>query len=468
MQQDLNIAFFCALIIAIAVTIIQLLIYYSCISKLIGRKTLHIIAISTCAYCIANFSDRYLLAMLFAFFFIALVFVVHKKWLQVSHRISYGIAFFPLAFALLLVCPLIPINDIVFAALCLAICDALAGIVGEHIGKTKIIFWSEGKTLVGFLTFFLASFILAIVFFQLYSYNGIVAGFSIAFIIALTELFSKQGSDNLSVPIVAAVTTLLVRSLSMYELLYLLFLNPFLVLACWLFIRCKWLTFSGAIAALWMAQLIFIAGGMHGFVIPIFFLICGSLVSKLNKHGKEKHGRNAIQVFANGLVGVACLLVFKLTAVPIFLFCSIVSFCISMTDTCSSEIGVYFKQPTRDVLTFKRVLPGLSGGISFAGTLGGLVGGILFTCFSYFIWPLKVHFLFVCILFGVLGMLLDSAIGSRWQVKFGKDNTGLMDHFIPGTIKMKGYYWCTNDVVNIFSNAVATFVFYVVYKFLSS
>jgi uncharacterized protein (TIGR00297 family) len=369
---------------------------------------------------------------------------------------------------LLLVCPLIPIKDIVFAALCLAICDALAGIVGERFGKTKIIFWSEGKTLAGFLTFFLASFILAVVFFQLYSYNGIVAGVSIAFIIALTELFSKQGSDNLSVPIVAAVTTLLVRSLSMQELMNLIFLNFFLLVGCWFLIRRNWLAFSGAIAALWMAQLIFIAGGMQGFGIPLFFLISGSLVSKLNKHGKEKHGRNAIQVFANGLVGVVCLLVFKLTALPIFLFCSIVSFCISMTDTCSSEIGMYFKQSTRDVLTFKCVLPGLSGGISLAGTLGGVVGAILITCLSYFLWPLKVHFLFVCILFGVLGMLLDSAIGSRWQVKFGKDNTGLTDHFIPGTIKMKGYYWCTNDVVNIFSNAVTTFVFYVVYNFLSS
>jgi hypothetical protein len=68
LQQDLNTAFFCAIIIAMAVTIIQLVIYYNCISKLIGRKTLHVIAISTCAYCIANFKDRHLLALLFAFF----------------------------------------------------------------------------------------------------------------------------------------------------------------------------------------------------------------------------------------------------------------------------------------------------------------------------------------------------------------------------------------------------------------
>jgi uncharacterized protein (TIGR00297 family) len=466
LQQDLITGFICLLLIAMALLFIEVFIKRNWISKKIGRKCLHIIAISTCGYCIATFKDRYLLALLFSIFFFLLLFVVHKKWLQINESTTYGIALFPLSFAVLLYCPFIPINNIVFAALCLAICDAMAGLAGERFGSEKIFFLGEGKTLVGFITFLLSCTMLAVVFFQVYSIEGLVGVFLLAFIVALTELFSIKGSDNFSIPIIAALASLLIQYITAQELLELILLNLFLILGCLVVVKRKWLTFSGAVAGLWMAQLIFVAGGFKGFYIPLFFLITGSLLSKIYKQPKETNGRNAIQVFSNGLVGVIFLVAFKLSSESVFLYCSLVSFCISMADTCSSEIGQFFKQQTLDVITFKKVPAGLSGGVSIAGTLGGLLGAILIATLSYLVWSLHFTMVLFCIIFGFLGMLLDSVLGSVLQAKYTTEDNQLIDYNISTAKKVKGYYWCTNDVVNILSNAIATLFFYLVFELM--
>jgi uncharacterized protein (TIGR00297 family) len=209
-----------------------------------------------------------------------------------------------------------------------------------------------------------------------------------------------------------------------------------------------------------MAVLLYIAGGYKSFLAPGIFFITGSLLSKLNKPATEKDGRNAKQVFANGITGIIFLLLFAVTRKDIFVVSALLSFCISMADSCSSELGIYFKGPTYDIVSFKKSSPGVSGGISAAGTLAGLAGAIVlaFVAGQFYNFPFTIFILISAA--GFAGMLADSLLGSLLQVKY-KTGEGIMtDEPLPGAKKLKGFYWCTNDMVNIISNIIITLLFF--------
>jgi uncharacterized protein (TIGR00297 family) len=386
--------------------------------------------------------------------------VIKKGWLQVNHYKTYGIAFFPLAFALLLLCNFFSTQIIVFATLTLAICDALAGIVGENFGKQKIEFLFEKKSIIGFLTFFSSSFFLSLIYFGNFSFNGILICFTITLTTSLTELFSVKGSDNLTVPIISAISAYFILSIEIVHLQELFILNILLISACYIVVKNKWLTISGAFAALWMAQFLFIGYNFIGFVAPTLFLFSGTLLSKLNKEKKEHAGRNAVQVFANGIVGIVCLILYKLFNSPFFLYCSLASFCISMADTCSSEIGKFFAAKTYDIIGFTKIPKGISGGISIAGTLGGLLAAFFITSICYLFYPLSIKMGLVIAVFGFIGMLIDSVLGSQLQPKFLAINKQLVEVNEPHAVKLTGFLWCNNDMVNLLSNLITTLLFY--------
>ncbi|MEM6396937.1 MAG: DUF92 domain-containing protein [Bacteroidota bacterium] len=101
-------------------------------------------------------------------------------------------------------------------------------------------------------------------------------------------------------------------------------------------------------------------------------------------------------------------------------------------DTWASEIGRYFKGRTYDITRFKRVEPGLSGGISFAGTLGGGFGAAAIAALAFVIssdWISGVIVYAFIWFFGFLGMLVDSILGALFQRKYEHPKTGkLYDH----------------------------------------
>lgn len=371
-QQDLFTGLITMGIIAIVLLCIQLGIKNKWLNKLTGRKLLHITAICTCAWAIRHFENRILLAYIFLLFFFILIAVIQKGWMQVNATKTYGIAFFPLAFALLLFIPAFSIPLIVYAVLILGISDAAAGITGEYYGKQKIVFLSETKSWTGFAAFYISAFMVSLFYFQQFSLQGLLFCAAVSLLPALTELFSYRGSDNFTVPLFTAVWALLLSNMNTIQLLVLLLLVVVFAAFAVFAVYKKWLTVSGAAAACWMAILLYTTGGYKAFIAPGIFLITGSLLSKLNKPATEKDGRNAKQVFANGITGIIFLLLFAITRNDIYVLSALVSFCISMADSCSSELGIYFKGPTYDIISFKKLPPGVSGGVSAAGTLAGL------------------------------------------------------------------------------------------------
>ncbi len=234
----------------------------------------------------------------------------------------------------------------------------------------------------------------------------------------------------------------------------------------WAMVRWRVLTLGGALVAGGIAACVVLGQGW-ALLVPLFaFLLSGVLLGRLNKDfGTDaKHGkpRDAVQVFCNG--GVYALL----AAHDDFhadLWMSI-SLCTAACDTWASELGMYFRWPTVSVVTWQRVEPGLSGGISLPGTVGGATGAFLLGL--VFHGCLTIGFgedgLFGCTLsilgiaaaallttvFAVGGMVLDSVLGALLQVKYN-DGDGLRDS---GTRHVAGLRWMTNDAVNVVSNGL--------------
>jgi uncharacterized protein (TIGR00297 family) len=454
-KHDIFIGLIAIGFIAIVITLIELFIKKRWLTKLWGRKLLHCIAICTCVWGIANFENRFLLAFIFLVFFFVLLWVIKKGWLQVNRYKTYGIALFPLAFATLLFIPLFNIASIVYGGLILAVADVAAGITGEYYGKEKIIFLQENKTWVGFAAFFVTTFIISFCYIGFTS-SSILLCIVLAIVPSLTELFSYRGSDNFTVPVFSTIWLLLVEQFSEIGLFYFIVATIIFVLLSLLAIQKKWLTTSGATAACWVASLLLSTGGIKAFISPTIFLVSGSLLSKLNNNKNEKQGRNATQVFANGIVGVLLLIAHKLTANDIYLIAAIASFSISMADSVSSEIGVYFKKSTYDILSFKKLTPGLSGGISTIGTLAGLVGAFVIALAASMAYNFSISICLFITCIGFTGMLVDSILGSFLQSKYKTPQGIFLDTEEGNTILAKGYAWCNNDVVNLLSNIVVT------------
>lgn len=214
-------------------------------------------------------------------------------------------------------------------------------------------------------------------------------------------------------------------------------------------------------------------------LIPLFFFfISGTLLGKLNSKNEiisdEKHGkgRDTWQVLCNGFP-YAFLATFTDSA-PFYGFTFILMFVsasIAVADTWSSEIGMYFRGNTIDILKLKKLQPGVSGGISLAGTLGGLAGAVCsaticvllaFQELELDLADLEIAIIFTAIISaaGFCGMLLDSVLGSAFQLKYKNTKTGdLSDMASAENTIRSGISWMTNDAVNLVSNLIGTGVF---------
>lgn len=242
----------------------------------------------------------------------------------------------------------------------------------------------------------------------------------------------------------------------------------------WMMVRLHVLTLGGGIMAGLIALAVVCSQGWS-WLLPLFvFLASGVLLGRLNRSARTdaKHGRqrDAMQVFCNG--GIYALLALA-DDFHAELWMSI-SLCTATCDTWASEIGMYAAWPTLDIARWRRVPPGLSGGISLAGTIGGFAGSMLmglFICACVSGQPLGPG-LHVTVISAVLlfwaslwysafamgGMLLDSLLGALLQVRYD-DGDGPRDN---GARQVSGLRWMTNDTVNLISNAVTVGVAMVV------
>jgi len=387
-------------------------------------------------------------------------------------RKTYGTVYFPIGFLILSI--FWWDKPVIFevSLLLLTFADTAAAIVGERINSPDTyIIWKDQKTIQGNVIMFLTSTLLVgfgtTIFTNIFEQTPvdlqvlIPLSLFVAIIATIAESASKSGSDNLTVPLITAITyDLFLTTAQNGELLYLL--SWVLVSLIFAFIahRLNALSIDGAIGAFVVG--IFVFGmGRWKFMIPmvVFFLV-SSLLSKIGIKRKESiktsfgkgSKRDIIQVFANG--GIPLLLTIWWYYSPSdWLYATyLASVAAASADTWATEIGFFSKKPPRHSISFKPVEPGISGGITTIGILGGFAGSAAIA-FSGFLFLPDQTILNMVVLAGFIACLIDSILGATIQGSYQcitcQKITELSTHCdSPATLR-RGTQFLNNDGVNL-------------------
>ena len=267
-------------------------------------------------------------------------------------------------------------------------------------------------------------------------------------------------------------------------------------------VRWHWLTISGAIVAGFLAFVVLFLAKWSIFPL-ITFLVLGSLAGKLRSR-KDESERNSVlqgddinihaakvdgfdeakdggdakqgkardhwQVLANGGI-------FMLLAMLAFLndsgwlksilgihtevlrfsetchLLAIISLAVSCADTLSSDFGRVWGGSPRNIITGKRMIKGVSGGVTGAGFVGAFLGAVsiaIFVLWSEFSSLGSSASLFwIVVIFGFIGSILDSVLGVLFQAKYLDEMGNQVDSSDSDRrIMNAGFRWVTNDVVN--------------------
>ena len=445
----------------------------------ITRKVLHFVAVAACAVASMKI-ERTLFTWIVGGVEVILIGLVLSNQLlrEESGRRAWGIIWFPLALLLLL---LFVRDDhmIAFSMLVLAVCDPAATVAGKLLAKNGYQLTGDPKSLVGNAAFFFAFVLMIWLYLPFGAWLGWGNLLALGLVLTAAEALGSRGLDNLVIPLFAAwFLTRPEATLADNHLLYLVLAAlPF----CWWMIRRRSLTAGGAITAALLGIVVVVGSGGVEWLLPLFvFLLSSSLIGKVLPvrtaagDAKQKQPRDATQVLANGaMYGYLAAFTwpkegFVYVIMPATEAWLLAAMAIATADTWSSEIGQYFKRPTYDLVRWRKVPPGLSGGVSLPGTLAGLAGSAVLVGTCFWLLPDSSFRTIVALIAGgFLGMLLDSILGSLFQAKYRNAITGALSD-APGAEKelTAGFGWMTNDLVNFLAILVGVKVVeYLLYVF---
>jgi uncharacterized protein (TIGR00297 family) len=162
--------------------------------------------------------------------------------------------------------------------------------------------------------------------------------------------------------------------------------------------RLGWLRPKSAWAAAWVGGLPLWAGGIPAALAVIFLVALGSIASRLNPQSRDRKGRTALQVLANGLpaaIGIAL-------GSPLFFLGALAT---AAADTLATEGGARSSSAWHPLKG--PVKTGTNAAISLVGTLGLIVGAMIFGLVGLGlgqpVWPVALG--------GIAGAFADTLLG---------------------------------------------------------
>lgn len=242
--------------------------------------------------------------------------------------------------------------------------------------------------------------------------------------------------------------------------------------------KLKFLTADGAVAAFILAVDLYGLGGWKWSLPILVFFMTSSFLSRFRKyHNTEVEGffeksgmRDSQQVLANGGIGGLLVIFDFIFHSGIFYLVYVGILATVCADTWATEIGTLFRTRTYNILNFKTVEQGVSGGISVPGTTGALLGTLI-VAFSASVWiniPLFQYFCAVT-LAGLMGCFLDSVLGATVQAGFICSVCGRISekryHCDRKTQHKKGIVWFNNDMVNLIAG-LSGGVFIIIFRII--
>ncbi|MEG2447527.1 MAG: DUF92 domain-containing protein [Bacilli bacterium] len=338
------------------------------------------------------------------------------------------------------------------AILILGYGDGLAGLIGSIFGKHKL--GVNNKSVEGSLTVFIMSFIISVLLLQSFMTTNmtLVYGLYIAMFAMMVELYSPKGLDNLLLPLgVALYAYLLTSHFAFIESFALGFTISSLVVF-FILIK-KSLTVTASFWALILGSAIYVLSGPIVFGALIFFFLSSTLIEHYHHKPLEEKQRNLNQVIENSFACLLFSIMYFITGSEIALTAAFVSIAGATADTWSSSIGYYSKSKVKSILTGKPLPKGESGGVTWLGSFGALLGSLLVALLSLLAPTENMLMRFIIVLgFGLFTSLIDSIFGILLQIKYYNKKTGEVLEKKPkqmGNIeRISGYSFLTNGMVN--------------------
>ena len=234
--------------------------------------------------------------------------------------------------------------------------------------------------------------------------------------------------------------------------------------------RVRALTAGGALAAFAVGTAAFASFAWPGAAVLLAFFVSSVVLSRLGRVRKdrlallEKEGpRDAGQVLANGGIATVCALI-ALFGNPHYATAFAGAFAAANADTWGTEIGTLAGQTPRSILTLRPVAAGLSGGITFAGTVAEIAGAALVAAVAQStglcaLWPVLAG--------GIAGALADSVLGAslqalRWCPQCRRPCETEPHGCGANTTLVRGIAWVNNDAVNLLATAIGAAVAFAV------
>lgn len=198
-----------------------------------------------------------------------------------------------------------------------------------------------------------------------------------------------------------------------------------LSMICW---KLHMLTAGGAVASFGTGAFVGIVGSFEWFLLLVIFTVTGFVVTKVDFERKKKAGlqegrigeRSYMNVIGVGLppcAVAAFAFIFKDLDYIMLTAAYIGTMAVATADTIASEIGV------RDanvwlITGFKKVKPGVDGGVSVLGTAASFVASVAISAVGwYIVFQDLSPILMAPAVAGFLGNLLDSVFGATLETR---------------------------------------------------
>ena len=305
---------------------------------------------------------------------------------------------------------------------CLALGDGFAPLTARLFGKYNVEI-RPSKSLVGTATVYLVSFLATLVFSAVFDL-GLNVWFmlSIGALTAVTEFYGLRGTDNLFCEFfVFGYLVLYHYGLVSPSLITVLIVSPILAAVA---IKSRAMATDAGIAAFFL----FTATSFFGndFVPVVFIGILFLISTAISIVGKKLSGRytgideehkprRAKQIIAVGLFAVLSLIAYKYSGKSIFYYIYFLALVEQMADSMASDIGKLTKRRNLNIVTFKPIEKGISGGVSLLGTSSALISSFVFASIPFLWGAISVKVFVFIALFAFAGTLIDSVAGALFQ-----------------------------------------------------
>lgn len=443
------------------------------INKTICRKITHIISALVWVICYFFFGCSVHWVILNGIGAVALGIITFGGFLKTYDREdadkSYGLFFIGLGtFITASICYFFDSDLYLYTGIayyCLVLGDGLAPLVAMLLKKHNPCIM-EGRSLCGSLTVFVVSFLSTLLFSHIFGMQlDLLYVFSVAALTCIAEFYGLKGFDNLFIEFAVFGYLMLGHYGKVTLPLEIAVLtSPFIAFCA---IGSKSLSVSGGISALlFFYAVAYFGKGAVPLLFTVMFFAVATVVSfvthklynKNNNVNAAKHVRTGKQIVAVGAAAVICLIVYYFTDRPFFYCLFFLSLTEQFADSLASDVGRLTRGKNIDIIKFKSVEKGLSGGVSALGTLCALIGcvGLLLVPLLFNIVAVKYFLLLAAIAF--VGTLIDSVFGSLLQSLYECNVCGIktedQTHCECPTRRIKGFSLVDNTMVNFLTSIV--------------